>query len=66
VLQTLFRRKGHGVLVLTDYMPWNGNPRSAMHELHRLLEVREGSLEIEILLPTAGTRSSDIVAARIV
>jgi GH15 family glucan-1,4-alpha-glucosidase len=49
VLQTLFRRDGDGVLVLTDYMPWNGNPRSAMHELHRLLEVREGSLEVEIL-----------------
>jgi GH15 family glucan-1,4-alpha-glucosidase len=49
VLQTMFRREGHGVLMLTDYMPWNGNPRSAMHELHRLLEVREGSLEIDII-----------------
>lgn len=49
VLQTLFRREGHGVLVLTDYMPWNGNPRSATQELHRLLEAREGSLEIEIV-----------------
>lgn len=49
VLQTMFRREGDGVVVLTDYMPWNGNPRSAMHDLHRMVEVREGSLEIEIV-----------------
>ena len=49
VLQTLFRRDGDGVLVVTDFMPWNGDPRSRFHELHRLIEVREGSMEIEIL-----------------
>ncbi len=49
VLQTLFREPDHGVVVLTDYMPWNGDPRSAFHELHRLLEVREGSLEMEVV-----------------
>ena len=49
VLQTLFRREGDGTLVLTDFMPWNGDPRSRFHELHRLIEVREGSMEIEIL-----------------
>ncbi|MDH5306336.1 MAG: glycoside hydrolase family 15 protein [Myxococcales bacterium] len=49
VLQTLFRRDGDGTLVVTDFMPWNGDPRSRFHELHRLVEVREGSMEIEIL-----------------
>jgi len=48
VLQTLFRRDGEGAVVLTDYMPWNGDPRSSTNELHRLIEVREGSLEMEI------------------
>jgi GH15 family glucan-1,4-alpha-glucosidase len=49
VLQTLFRRDGEGTIVVTDFMPWNGDPRSRFHELHRLIEVREGSMEIEIL-----------------
>ncbi len=41
VLQTLFRREGAGVVCLTDLMPWNGDPREAIHELHRFLEARE-------------------------
>lgn len=49
VLQTLFRRPDHGVAVLTDFMPWSGDPRASVHELHRLIEVREGELEFEIL-----------------
>jgi alpha,alpha-trehalase len=49
VLQTLFRRDGDGTLVVTDFMPWNGDARSSFHELHRLIEVREGSMELEIL-----------------
>ncbi len=49
VLQTLFRAPGHGVAVLTDFMPWTGDPRSSIHELHRLLEVRDGTLPMEIV-----------------
>lgn len=49
VLQTLFRRDGEGSVVLTDFMPWNGDPRATFHELHRLLEAREGGLDLEIL-----------------
>jgi GH15 family glucan-1,4-alpha-glucosidase len=49
VLQTLFHQPGRGVAVLTDFMPWSGDPRASVHELHRLIEVREGTLEFEIL-----------------
>jgi GH15 family glucan-1,4-alpha-glucosidase len=49
VLQTLFEQQGRGVVVLTDFMPWTGDPRSSRHELHRLLEAREGSMELEIV-----------------
>jgi len=49
VLQTLFRKPGSGVVCLTDFMPWNGDPRSSTHELHRLIEAREGVMEIEVL-----------------
>jgi GH15 family glucan-1,4-alpha-glucosidase len=49
VLQTMFRRQGQGVVVLTDYMPWNGDPRASTRELHRMLDAREGSLELEIV-----------------
>ena len=49
VLQTLFRRPGEGSVVLTDLMPWNGDARSALHEMLRLIEAREGSMEMEIV-----------------
>jgi len=49
VLQTLFRQPGQGVAVLTDFMPWSGDPRSSVHEVHRMIELREGSMELEIL-----------------
>jgi GH15 family glucan-1,4-alpha-glucosidase len=49
VLQTLFRRPGQGAAVLTDLMPWNGDPRSSLHELLRLLEARDGSMEMELI-----------------
>ena len=49
VLQTLFRKPGVGVVCLTDFMPWNGEPRQVPHELHRLLEAREGSMEMEVI-----------------
>ncbi|MFQ5415571.1 MAG: glycoside hydrolase family 15 protein [Myxococcota bacterium] len=48
VLQTLFRVHGKGSVVLTDYMPWNGDPRSSVNELHRMLECRDGELEIDV------------------
>ncbi len=49
VLQTLFRRSGEGVVCLTDFMPWSDDPRSSIHELHRLLEARDGSMEMEVI-----------------
>ncbi len=49
VLQTLFRAPGHGSAVLTDFMPWTDDPRSTFHELHRLVEVREGQLPLELV-----------------
>jgi len=49
VLQTLFRKPGEGVVCLTDLMPWNGDPRSSIHEIHRLLEAREGSMQMEVV-----------------
>ncbi len=49
VLQTLFRREGVGAVTLTDLMPWNGDPRSRVGELHRLIEAREGELELKIV-----------------
>jgi GH15 family glucan-1,4-alpha-glucosidase len=49
VLQTLFRQPDHGTAVLTDFMPWSGDPRASLHELHRLIEVRDGELALEIV-----------------
>jgi GH15 family glucan-1,4-alpha-glucosidase len=49
VLQTLFRQPDRGVVMLTDFMPWSGDPRASVHELHRLLEAREGEVELEIV-----------------
>ena len=48
VVQTLFRGSG-GVVQLTDFMPWSGDDeRFSVNELHRLVEVREGSVEMEL------------------
>jgi GH15 family glucan-1,4-alpha-glucosidase len=49
VLQTLFTKPGQGIVCLTDFMPWNGDPRSSIHEVHRLIEAREGTTEMEIV-----------------
>lgn len=49
VLQTLFRNPSEGAVVLTDFMPMVDEGHSSVHEVHRLLEVREGSLEMEVL-----------------
>jgi GH15 family glucan-1,4-alpha-glucosidase len=48
VLQTLMEQPGQGSAVITDFMPWNGDPRSTFHEVHRLIEVREGTLTLEL------------------
>lgn len=49
VLQTLFRVPGQGVACLTDFMPWIQDPRFSVHEVHRLLEVQEGTLTVEVV-----------------
>jgi GH15 family glucan-1,4-alpha-glucosidase len=49
VLQTLFRRPGEGSAVMTDFMPWSNDPRSSIHEIHRLVEAREGALPMEVV-----------------
>lgn len=49
VLQTLFRRDGEGTAVVTDFMPWTDDRDSSVHEVHRLMEAREGSLEMELV-----------------
>ncbi len=49
VLETLFRVPDHGLLRLTDYMPWSNDPRAAIHEVHRRLQCVEGSVEVEFL-----------------
>jgi len=49
VLQTQFHRPGEGTVVLTDFMPWTDDRHSAVHEVHRLIEARDGALEMEIV-----------------
>jgi len=49
VLQTLFTVPDRGVACLTDFMPWIDDPRFSVHEVHRLLEVHEGSLQLEVI-----------------
>lgn len=47
VLETLFDVEGQGIVRLTDLMPWSDDPRSAIHEVHRRIECREGEVELE-------------------
>ncbi|MCZ6783216.1 MAG: glycoside hydrolase family 15 protein [Proteobacteria bacterium] len=49
VLQTLFRREGEGTVVVTDSMPWSDDRHSSVHEVHRLIEVRDGTAEMEVV-----------------
>ncbi len=49
VLQTLFRNGSGAVLVVTDSMPWTDDPRSSLHELHRLIECRAGEMALEVV-----------------
>ncbi len=49
VVQTLFHREGSGTAVLTDFMPWTLDRQASLSEVHRMIEVRDGSLEISIV-----------------
>ena len=49
VLESLFNVPGEGVVRLTDYMPWENDPRAAIHEVHRRIECREGEVELEVI-----------------
>jgi GH15 family glucan-1,4-alpha-glucosidase len=49
VLETVFRVPDHGVVRLTDFMPWSEDPRAAIHEVHRRVECVEGSVELEVV-----------------
>ena len=46
VLETLFRVPAQGEVRLTDYMPWNDDPRASIQELHRRIDCREGVVSI--------------------
>jgi len=48
VLQTLFR-SGESTAVLTDYMPWIDDEPASIHAVHRLVEARQGSPEMEVV-----------------
>ena len=47
VLETLFMVDGHGVVRLTDFMPWSDDPREGIREIHRRIECVEGSVGLE-------------------
>jgi GH15 family glucan-1,4-alpha-glucosidase len=49
VLETLFRVPDQGLVRLTDYMPWSDDPRASIHEVHRRIDCREGSVELEAI-----------------
>ncbi|MFW6051604.1 MAG: glycoside hydrolase family 15 protein [Myxococcota bacterium] len=49
VLETLFRVTGHGVVRLTDYMPWTDDPRLGVHEIHRRVQVLEGEVDLQVV-----------------
>ena len=49
VVQTLFHTE-NGIAQLTDFMPWSSDDeRFSVNELHRLIEVREGALDLEVV-----------------
>lgn len=49
VLETLFTVEGQGVVRLTDYMPWQDDPRGGVHEVHRRIECVEGKVDLEVV-----------------
>ncbi|MBW2454482.1 MAG: glycoside hydrolase family 15 protein [Deltaproteobacteria bacterium] len=48
VLWTEFRVPGQGLVRLTDYMPWQDDPRASIHEVHRRIECLEGEVELAL------------------
>ena len=38
-----------GTAVLTDFMPWTADRQASLSEVHRMIEVRDGSLEISVV-----------------
>ncbi len=46
VLETLFTVPGHGVVRVTDYMPWADDPRASIAEIHRRVQCVEGEVEL--------------------
>lgn len=46
VLETLFRVEGEGVVRITDFMPWQDDPRASVLELHRRIECMEGQVSL--------------------
>lgn len=49
VLETLFTVPGQGVVRIVDSMPWLDDPRASLHEIHRRMEVREGTVDLRVV-----------------
>jgi GH15 family glucan-1,4-alpha-glucosidase len=49
VLETMFTVPGHGIARVVDFMPWSDDPRAAIHEIHRRIDVVEGAVELDIV-----------------
>lgn len=49
VLETVFTVPGQGIARVVDFMPWSNDPRAAIHEIHRRIDVVEGGVDIDIV-----------------
>ena len=49
VLETLFQVPGQGVVRISDYMPWTGDPRLCLHEVHRRIRCVQGAVELRAI-----------------
>ena len=49
VLETLFQVDGQGSARVTDYMPWRNDPRGSIQEIHRRVDCRSGSIDLELI-----------------
>ena len=49
VLETLFEVPGKGIVRITDYMPWTGDPRLCLHEVHRRVQCVQGEVELKVI-----------------
>ncbi|MDD9968095.1 MAG: glycoside hydrolase family 15 protein, partial [Myxococcales bacterium] len=65
VLETLLMVPNEGVIRLTDFMPWNDDPRACIHEVHRRVECRDGSVALNIIFdPRFGYGASETTVER--